>query len=190
MSNATEPRVDAPETVTEPAAENPEHLVTETPTAETTGDDTADVQATIEAAVAEWKDRYQRLGAEFENYKKRAARDFEVRIGLVKEDLIQAFLPIFDDVERTLKVAETATDLEAIQKGIQMVVKNYRNILDKQGITVIESVGQVFDSEQHEAITSAPAADADQKGKVVQEIRKGYRYNDKVIRTAQVIIGE
>lgn len=138
----------------------------------------------------EWKDRYVRLVAEFDNFKKRTNREKEELLRSGNERLLQALLPVVDDLERTLKAAEKASDLASLQEGISLVSKNFLVALAKQGIAEVPAAGQPFDSNLHEAIANIPAPTDDLKGKVVESIEKGYSYNGKVIRYAKVIVGE
>jgi molecular chaperone GrpE len=138
----------------------------------------------------EWKERYVRLVAEFDNFKKRTNREKEEILRGGNERLLQALLPVLDDLERTLKAAEKATDLASVQEGIRLVSKNFLAAMAKQGIAEVPAVGQPFDSAVHEAIANIPAPSDELKGKVVEAIEKGYSFNGKVIRFAKVIVGE
>ena len=140
--------------------------------------------------VSESQDRYLRLASEFDNFRKRTVREKDQLVRSTTVDLLRVFLPILDDLERTLKAAEQTDNLEALQKGVRLVHKNVRNALDKQGVRPYDALGQPFDSDLHEAIAQMPAAEDDLKGKVVEEVEKGYTYREQVIRYAKVIIGE
>lgn len=160
--------------------------------AENPAPEQAEVQDAPPAAEApdEWKDRYTRLAAEFDNFRRRTNREKDDLVQNGNVPLLKAIIPLMDDLERALKVAETAQDVEALSKGIQLMHKNLKNTLDKQGVEAFESLHQPFDSSLHEAIASMPAPQDDLKGKVIDEIEKGYRFRDKIIRYARVVTGE
>jgi len=143
--------------------------------------------AKLEVELAESKDKYLRLLSEFDNYKKRVARE---RIDLVKmagADILLSVLPVLDDFERAIKAM---TDEEkSAQSGVMLIFNKLKNILESKGVKAMDSVGKVFDSDLHDAITNVPAPSEDLKGKVVDEIEKGYYLQDKVIRHAKVIVG-
>ncbi|MBX3101863.1 MAG: nucleotide exchange factor GrpE [Bacteroidetes bacterium] len=138
----------------------------------------------------EWKDRYTRLAAEFDNFRRRTNKEKDDLVQYGNVPLLQLILPVMDDLDRALKAAETAQDIESLRKGLQLVHKNLRAMLDKQGVQMLESLHQPFDSQVHEAIASMPAAEDSLKGKVIEVIEQGYTYRDKVIRYAKVITGE
>ncbi|HNU49085.1 MAG TPA: nucleotide exchange factor GrpE [Bacteroidia bacterium] len=139
-----------------------------------------------ELAVA--NDKYVRLYSDFENYKRRLAKE---RIELIKtagSDVITSLLPIIDDFERAMKAQETTSDAAALKEGVQLIFQKLNNTLTQHGLAAIESINKPFDTDLHEAITSIPADD-DKKGLVVDEIEKGYLLNDKVVRHAKVVVG-
>lgn len=142
------------------------------------------------AEIQVWQDRYARMASEFENFKKRTNREKEQLTKFANEQMLKAFLPVIDDLERALVVAEQADNTTAIQDGIKLVHKNLKHALEKQGVITLESVGKDFDSEYHEALGVKAVEDPALKGKVVEEFERGYIFNDKVIRFAKVIIGE
>lgn len=136
------------------------------------------------------EDKYLRLYAEFDNYKRRTAAE---RIELFKtanQELLVALLPVLDDFERALKAMQTAKEVDAVKEGIELVSSKLKNILTGKGLKAMESIGKDFDSDYHEAITKIPAPSDDLKGKVVDEVEKGYFLGDKVVRFAKVVIGE
>jgi len=156
------------------------------PDAETTEQDPV---AKLEAELSETKDKYLRLYSEFENYKKRIVRD---RIELIKNagaDTMISILPIIDDMERAIKAISEAKELKAVKEGVQLVYQKMKAITESKGLKAMESVGKPFDADLHDAITNIPAPSENMKGKVVEEIEKGYYLNDKVIRHAKVIVG-
>ncbi len=135
-------------------------------------------------------DKYLRLYAEFDNYKRRTAKE---RIELFKTanaDVIKSMLSVLDDFDRAKKSMEIAKDIEAVKEGIQLIHHKLKSTLQSQGLTEMESVvGKAFDTDLHEAITNVPASSEDLKGKVMDEVEKGYLLNEKVIRYAKVVVG-
>lgn len=138
--------------------------------------------------VSELNDKFLRLYAEFDNYKKRTATE---RLELMKtagKDVIVSLLPVLDDFDRALQVMETATDIISVKEGIQLVRNKFNKTLEQRGLKEMNSIGEEFNSDIQEAVTSIPAAE-EMAGKVVEVLEKGYLLNDKVIRFAKVIVG-
>jgi molecular chaperone GrpE len=138
----------------------------------------------------EMNDKYIRLVAEFDNYKRRTLRE---RIELIKsagEDIFKDILPVIDDVERAIQNIEQSKDIEAVKTGINLIHSKFIDFLKQNGVTVIETTDNEFDLDKHEAVTKIPAPSEELKGKIVDVIKKGYMLNDKVIRYSQVVIGE
>ena len=143
----------------------------------------------LKAEVALLNDKYVRLYAEFDNYKRRTTKE---RIDLLQtagKDVIVSLLPILDDFERASKAMETATDVKAVKEGVELVHNKLQSLLVQKGLKPMEAIGQAFDADVHEAITNVPAPTPDLKGKVIDEVEKGYMLNDKVIRFAKVVVG-
>lgn len=167
--------------------ETPEDVEKEVREAEANaGNQSDDLTAKIE----ELKDKYVRLFADFDNYKKRVAKE---RLELIKDagkDVILNLLPVLDDFERAIKAAEKAQDVEAVKEGMALIYNKLNKNLEQKGLKSMDSKGQAFDSSYHEAITEIPAPTADLKGKVVDEVEKGYYLNDKIIRYAKVVVGK
>lgn len=138
----------------------------------------------------EQKDKYLRLMADFENYKRRTAKERIELIQTAGKDVIVSLLDVLDDIDRAEKQMKTTDDVEQIKQGIQLVFNKIRNTLQAKGLKPMESVQTDFDVEKHEAITEIPAPTKDMKGKVVDEIQKGYYLNDKIIRFAKVVVGK
>jgi molecular chaperone GrpE len=144
----------------------------------------------LENQLKEANDKYLRLVAEFDNFRKRNAKE---RIELIKsagEDIIKSLLDVVDDSERAAKQLEISEDLTLIKEGINLVFNKLKNTLQNKGLKAMESKEQDFDTELHEAITEIPAPSEDLKGKVIDEVQKGYYLNDKIIRHAKVIVGK
>lgn len=137
----------------------------------------------------EMNDKFLRLYSEFDNFKRRNARE---RIELMKtagEDIIKSVLPILDDFERALKAMHEAGENDAVKEGVDLIFNKLKNTLHAKGLQAMESVGQEFNPDLHEAITNIPATDESMKGKIVDEVERGYLLNDKVIRYAKVVVG-
>jgi molecular chaperone GrpE len=145
--------------------------------------------ADLEMQVAAANDKYLRLYSEFDNFRKRTAKERVELLNTAGADVIKNLLPVVDDFERALKNNETATDVKSVNEGVNLVAQKLRSILTKSGLQPIEAIGQPFDVDLHEAITNIPAPTPDLKGKVVDEVEKGYMMNGKVIRFSKVIVG-
>lgn len=143
----------------------------------------------LEKKMAEEKDKYLRLYSEFDNYRKRSIREKSELIKTAGEDFFKAILPVIDDFERAIKAADSTGDLNAIAEGVQLIYSKLKSTLKQKGLEEMEASGKTFDADVMEAITSIPAPNDDLKGKVVDEIEKGYSLNGKVIRYAKVVIG-
>jgi len=134
-------------------------------------------------------DKYLRLYAEFDNFRRRTIKEREEARKMEGKDLIVSLLPVLDDFERAQKSMENATDVAPVKEGVSLVQHKIKNILAQKGLKAMESIGTVFDPELQEAITNIPAPTNDLKGKVIDEMEKGYFLNDKVVRFAKVIVG-
>ena len=144
----------------------------------------------LKGEVQEQKDKYLRLFAEFDNFKRRTAKE---RIELTQtagKEVITSMLDVLDDCDRAEKQMQTTTDIAQIKEGVQLVFNKLRTTLQNKGLKSMESINTEFDVEKHEAITEIPAPTPDLKGKVVDEVTKGYYLNDKLIRFAKVIVGK
>jgi len=135
-------------------------------------------------------ERVLRLQADFDNFRKRKTKELADGIRFANQDLILQLLPILDNFDRTLKAIEGTDNLTAIKEGIELVSSNFRKQFSKIGVEPIESIGKDFDSEIHEAITSIPVEEEEKKGAVVDEVEKGYKFKDRIIRFSKVIVGE
>lgn len=143
----------------------------------------------LEKKIAEEKDKYLRLYSEFDNYRKRSVREKGELIKTAGEDFFKAILPVIDDFERALKAADKTGDINTIAEGVQLIYSKLKSTLKQKGLEEMEASGKTFDADVMEAITSIPSPNDDLKGKVVDEIEKGYSLNGKVIRYAKVVIG-
>jgi molecular chaperone GrpE len=136
------------------------------------------------------KDKYLRLVAEFDNAKKRHARERIEWMQTAGKEIITALLDVLDDADRAEKQLQKSDDLVQIKEGVQLVFNKLRTILQNKGLRTMESISKVFDVEEHDAITEIPIPDDNLKGKVVDEVQKGYFLNDKLIRHAKVVVGK
>ncbi len=144
----------------------------------------------LEAELAEQKDKYIRLFAEFDNFKRRSSKERIELIQTAGKDVITSLLQVLDDADRAEKQMQQTDNAEQIKEGVQLVFSKLRRALQARGLTPMESINTPFDVEKHEAITEIPVADDTMKGMVVDEVEKGYFLNDKLIRFAKVIIGK
>ncbi|HWZ35549.1 MAG TPA: nucleotide exchange factor GrpE [Mucilaginibacter sp.] len=134
-------------------------------------------------------DKFLRLFAEFDNFRRRTVKEREEARKMEGKDVITELLPVLDDFERALKATENATEVAPVREGVILIQNKLKNALNQKGLQPMESIGQPFDADLHEAITNIPAPSDDLKGKVIDEMEKGYYLNDKVIRFAKVIVG-
>jgi molecular chaperone GrpE len=138
---------------------------------------------------AELNDKFLRQVAEFDNFRRRNAKERVELIQTAGKDVITDLLVVLDDSERAQKQMETTDDVTQIKEGVQLVFSKLRNTLSAKGLKPMESVGKEFNPDLHEAITEIPAGD-EMKGKIVDEVQKGYYLNDKIIRHAKVVVGK
>lgn len=143
----------------------------------------------FKAEASEWQNKYLRLYAEFDNFKRRTSKERLELLQIAGKDVIVDLLPVLDDFERAQKSIEKASDIEAVKEGVKLVHHKLKNVLTNKGLKEMTAIGAEFDADVHEGITNIPAPSDDLKGKVVDELEKGYYLNDKVIRFAKVIIG-
>jgi len=144
----------------------------------------------IQTQLEDMKDKYLRLSAEFDNYRKRSLREKMDLTKYASEEVLQSILPVFDDFERAMKSTDSSTDIEAIKQGLHLITGKFSDFLKSKGVVEIEAIGKEFNTDIHEAITKIPVQDEGMKGKVVDVVQKGYMLNDKVIRYSKVVIGE
>jgi len=144
----------------------------------------------LQQELEEQKDKYLRLFAEFDNFKRRSAKERIELSQTAGKEVIKDLLDVVDDSERAEKQIQASADLAQIKEGIQLVFNKLRNVLQSKGLKPMESVHTDFDVEKHEAITEIPAPTEALKGKVLDEVQKGYYLNDKIIRFAKVVVGK
>lgn len=149
-----------------------------------------DEMTELKKSLEEARDKFVRLNAEFDNFRKRTARE---RVELFKtagEDIMSTLLPVLDDFERGLDAMDKSEDVSSLKEGVNLVYDKLFKALKAKGLESFSAKGEVFDPELHEAVTKIPAPDKKMKGKVVDEIEKGYKLGDKIIRYAKVVVGE
>ncbi len=148
-----------------------------------------DVVSKMEAELTESRDKYLRLYSDFENYKKRVSRDRVEQSKMAGSEIFLAFLPIMDDLDRALKSVEDAKDSEPIKEGLRLIYSKMKSSTESKGLKSMDAKGLDFNADLHDAIANVPAPEEKLKGKVLDEVEKGYYLNDKVIRHAKVIVG-
>lgn len=144
----------------------------------------------LKEELQEQKDKYLRLIAEFDNFKRRTAKERIELMQTAGKEVIASMLEVLDDCDRAEKQLQSDTDLNHIKEGVTLVFNKFRSKLHSKGLKAMESINTEFDVEKHEAITEIPAPTQDLKGKVVDEVTKGYYLNDKLIRFAKVVVGK
>ena len=144
----------------------------------------------LEAELQEQKDKYLRLMAEFDNYRRRTSKERLELIQTAGKDVIVSMLDLLDDCDRAEKQLNSSDDIALQKEGIQLVFNKVRSTLNAKGVVAMVSVNETFDVDKHEAITEVPVPNDKMKGKIVDEISKGYFLNDKIIRFAKVVVGK
>ena len=146
--------------------------------------------AELTAGLAASNDKYLRLSAEFDNFRKRTLKEKMDLMKNASESVIVSFLPVIDDVERAINAIETSDNLETTKEGISLIYNKFKDFTKQNGVVEMEAKGLELNTDHHEAITKIPAPSEELKGKIVEVVQKGYILNDKVIRYAKVVIGE
>ena len=185
------------EPVAENAAQTEETPAEETAQAEeapaqevTVEEQLANMLAEAQQMVNEEKDRYLRLAAEFDNYRKRTLKEKAELIKNGGEKTLTAILPVLDDFERALKNMDATEETRAMKEGVELIFNKFNKVLEQEGLQKIETEGQAFDVDFHEAIALIPAPSEDMKGKILDCVQTGYKLNDKVIRHAKVAVAQ
>ncbi|WP_024772152.1 nucleotide exchange factor GrpE [Aquimarina macrocephali] len=164
--------------------------VLDTPVGETETEEVVDAEAVLKEELGKEKDKFLRLFAEFENYKKRTSKERLELFKTASQDVIQSMLPVLDDFDRAIKEIEKSEDTGVIE-GVELIHNKLKETLKSKGLSEVEvSAGDVFNADDHEAITQIPAPNDDLKGKIVDVIEKGYKLGDKVIRFPKVVTGQ
>lgn len=144
----------------------------------------------LEDQAQAYYDKYLRLNAEFDNFRRRTNKEKYDIIQQASKELVQELLPVLDDFERALGTIKDAQSEHPAFNGVELIYSKFRKIMERRGLEEIEARDQEFDPEFHEAMTKVPASSPEQKGKVIDVIEKGYKLNDKIIRHAKVVVGE
>jgi molecular chaperone GrpE len=147
-------------------------------------------ELTAEEKYAELNDRYLRLHAEFDNFRKRTYKERIELTATANKDVLLNLLPVMDNFERAIVTNEKSEDIAAMKEGFHLIYTMFKGILDSKGLKPMEAKGATFDSDLHEAIANIPAPDKKMVGKVIEDVEKGYYLNDKVIRFAKVVVGQ
>lgn len=179
-----EPTVDSTVNTTEQVQDNIQQ------SAGNQGDKSESPQGNLQAEIAELKDKYLRLLAEFDNYRKRVSREKIELINTAAQDTLSALLPVLDDFDRAKRIADREDSSEPFSEGMQLLYHKLYSVLRQKGLEPMESNGVAFNAEQHEAITEIPAPSEELKGKIVDTIEKGYSLHGKIIRYAKVVVGK
>ena len=161
--------------------------------AEDAGDEVAELGKKIESLEKELensKKEYLFLMAEFDNFRKRTLKEKSEIIKNGAENAMRDLLPVIDDFERALKAIDENGELESLKQGVDLIYSKFMKYLERNGVKPIDSTGKEFDTELHEAVTTFPAANESQKGKIVDTVQTGYTLNDKVLRHAKVVVGQ
>ena len=180
---------------TEEVTPNSEEVVDEKetteqePVEEETASETDDLSVALKE-LEELKDKHLRLQAEFDNYRRRTLKEKADLITSGGERSLKDLLPVVDDLERAMESIKTAQDVDAVKEGMELIFNKFKDYLTKQGAAEIEAKDVAFDVDKHEAVAKFPAPSEDMKGKVIDVTKKGYTFNGKVIRYAQVVVGE
>lgn len=142
-----------------------------------------------ESRIAEWKDKYLRLQAEFDNYRKRTLREKMELVERGGADVMKAMLPVADDMDRAVEAMDRSDDVEALRAGVKLIAQKFHDVLQACGLNEIEAEGLELDTDRHEAVARFQAGE-ERRGKIVDVVQKGYTLRDKVLRFAKVVVGE
>lgn len=152
-------------------------------------DESFEATSDVEAEAAEWKDKFLRLQAEFDNYRKRTLREKMELVETGGKEVLKAMLPVRDDVQRAMAAMEKSDDIEALREGVRLISQKFTESLRQKGVVEIESLGKPFDADRCEAVARF-AAGEEKKGDVIDVVQAGYMLGDKVLRFAKVVVGE
>ena len=183
---AVNEEVNASEETVEQTTETPNEKTEETPVAENEEDE----NAKLAEQVADWQDKYMRLSAEFDNFRKRTLREKMGLIESASEDVVKSILPIMDDLQRAEEANKESDDIEAIKTGMNLISKKFLDTLTQKGLIEIEAMDKEFNTDVHEAIARFPVDEKKKKGCIIDVVEKGYKLKEKVIRFSKVVVGE
>ena len=176
----------------QPVEGQPEASASETAATDNVADDAQtpdDKLAQLSAEAQQWQDKYLRLVAEFDNYRKRTLKEKMELVATGGEDVIKSLLVVLDDIDRAMAAMQTATDVESLKEGMTLIHHKLMETLRARGLEEIDAMGKELDTDLHEAVAKFPA-EGDKKGKIIDVIQKGYKLKDKVARHAKVVVGE
>lgn len=175
------------------AQEKAAEATSETPASDNVAEateDAGDKSAQLAEAVKEWQDKYLRLSAEFDNYRKRTLKEKMDLVATGGEEVIKALLGVMDDIDRALAAMKTAKDVESVRQGVMLIHQKLMDMLRARGVEEIEAIGHELDTDLHEAVAKVPVQEEEKKGKIIDVVQKGYKLKDKVTRYAKVVVGE
>ena len=158
--------------------------------AEKAADQPAEKEEDWHGKYDELNDKYLRLMAEFDNYRKRTLKEKMDLTKYAEEDVLKGILKVVDDMERAIKNLDTAADMNAVKEGVELIYKKFKSFLETRGLKEVEAMHQELDTDKHEAVAKFAAPSEDLKGKIIDVVEKGYYLHDKIIRYAKVVIGE
>ena len=153
-------------------------------------DDNSSEVSEEQNAANEWRDKYLRLSAEFDNYRKRTLKEKAELTVMGGERVIKSLLPVLDDMDRALDAMQNSEDIESVRSGIELIGNKMRDMLSAEGLKEIEAIGLELDTDFHEAVATTPAPNRRGRGKIVDVAQKGYTFKDKVVRHSKVVVGE
>lgn len=178
------------EETTQNAAEQPKDEACQESTPLTREEELEKALQQSEEKLEEQKDKYLRLSAEFDNYRKRTMKEKAELILNGSEKTLSSILPVIDDFERAIKTMEKATDVAAVKEGVEIIYNKFMTVMEQNGVKIIETKEQMLNTDFHEAIAVVPAPQEELKGKILDCVQTGYTLNDKVMRHAKVVVGE
>ncbi|MDP4267874.1 MAG: nucleotide exchange factor GrpE [Bacteroidota bacterium] len=143
----------------------------------------------MQSQLNELNDKYLRLYSEYDNYRKRTVKEKHELFKTAASDILFSLLPVLDDFNHASKVINDAQDIDSLKEGFNLIQNKFKDFLTSKGVEEINSINETFDTDLHEAITNIPAPSEDMKGKIIDEVQKGYKLNGKVIRYAKVVVG-
>lgn len=158
--------------------------------AENAADQPAEKEEDWHGKYDELNDKYLRLMAEFDNYRKRTLKEKMDLTKYAEEDVLKGILKVVDDMERAINNLDTASDMNAVKEGVELIYKKFKSFLETRGLKEVEAMHQELDTDKHEAVAKFAAPSEDLKGKIIDVVEKGYYLHDKIIRYAKVVIGE
>ncbi len=188
-SNETQEPVNEQETNDETVNEGAQET-SETPAEDAVAEPEEDELTKLKNENVALNDKFLRLYSEFENFRRRTAKEKVEMMSSASGKTIEKFLPVLDDLDRAGMNNKNVDDIETVRQGFELIEQKMRTVLNTMGVTAMEAKGKVFDVDHHEAITKIPAPEEDLKGKVVDVVEAGYFLNDKVLRYAKVVVGE